>query len=212
MTTSTTTVIDAIFYDLDGVLINTKDWHYDALNEALAVFGFAISPEEQETIYEGLPTQEKLSLLTKHKGLQADLYSDITTIKNKKLLENFMQHHQIDTQKIALVEKIRDHGIKQVLCSNTTQSTVELMLMSAGLYGYFDHIITRQDITHPKPHPEIYITAMAKTGVAALRCLILEDSAHGIEAATQSGAHVMKIDDTALVTYDNILRELKRHR
>lgn len=212
MTTSATTVIDAIFYDLDGVLIDTKDWHYDALNEALADFGFTITPQEQEAIYEGLPTQEKLRLLSQHKGLPTGLHFDITAIKNIKLLENFTQHHKIDTQKITLIQKMRDHGIKQVLCSNTTQSTVELMLKAAGLYDYFDHIITRQDITYPKPHPEIYLTAMVKTRATALQCLILEDSVHGIQAATQSGANVMKVDDVASVTYDNVLRELERYR
>ena len=64
-----------VIFDLDGVLIDSKDYHYDALNEALGE-EYAISREEHVSTYDGLPTTAKLELLSKNKGLPADRYEE----------------------------------------------------------------------------------------------------------------------------------------
>jgi len=60
--------IKAVIFDMDGVLIEAKDWHYEALNRALKVFGYAISRYDHLVTYDGLPTVMKLDMLTKEKG------------------------------------------------------------------------------------------------------------------------------------------------
>ena len=65
-----------VIFDLDGVLIDSKDYHYEALNQALGL-EYAISREEHVSIYDGLPTKAKLELLTKNKGLPVDHYDKI---------------------------------------------------------------------------------------------------------------------------------------
>lgn len=60
-------MIKAVLFDMDGVLIDAREWHYDALNQALALFGFAITRQEHENYYDGLPTRVKLQRLTEEK-------------------------------------------------------------------------------------------------------------------------------------------------
>lgn len=61
------TKIKAVIFDMDGVLIDAKEWHYEALNKALALFGFAISRQEHLDSYDGLPTRKKLEMLSSEK-------------------------------------------------------------------------------------------------------------------------------------------------
>ena len=68
-----------------------------------------------------------------------------------------------------------------------------MMLKSAHLFDYFDLIIGNDEITQPKPHPEIYLTAFHKLKIEPYEAIIVEDSPHGIEAAKLSGAHVIKV-------------------
>ena len=58
-----TNKIKAVIFDMDGVLIDAKDWHYEALNKALRLFGLEITRSEHETTYDGLPTKDKLEIL-----------------------------------------------------------------------------------------------------------------------------------------------------
>ena len=69
-------MLKAIIFDLDGVLIDSKDYHYEALNQALGK-KYAISREDHVSIYDGLPTRAKLELLTKNKGFPVELYDQI---------------------------------------------------------------------------------------------------------------------------------------
>ena len=65
--------IKAVLFDMDGVLVEAKDWHYEAFNKALDVFGLPISRSEHLSLYDGLPTRKKLEMLTEKKGLPTQL-------------------------------------------------------------------------------------------------------------------------------------------
>ena len=72
-------MIKAVIFDMDGVLIEAKDWHFNALNKALSLFGYEISRFEHLTTYDGLPTSRKLEMLTIEHGLPKELHEFIKT-------------------------------------------------------------------------------------------------------------------------------------
>ena len=78
--------IDAVLFDMDGVLIDARDWHYQALNMALEPFGYSISPEDHETRFNGLSTKSKLKILSDEFGLPKDLDDVISAIKQDRTL------------------------------------------------------------------------------------------------------------------------------
>jgi beta-phosphoglucomutase len=80
--------IKAIIFDMDGVLIEAKDWHYEAMNRALGLFGLEITRQEHLTTYDGLPTKDKLLMLTRDKGLSPQLHSFINEMKQQYTMEN----------------------------------------------------------------------------------------------------------------------------
>jgi beta-phosphoglucomutase-like phosphatase (HAD superfamily) len=79
--------IKAIIFDMDGVLIDAKDWHYEALNRALGLFGMEISRYDHLVSYDGLPTKKKLEMLSLERGLPYSLHEFINEIKQQYTME-----------------------------------------------------------------------------------------------------------------------------
>ena len=96
--------IKAVLFDLDGVLVDATEWHFNALNRALSLFGYTISRYEHLTTYNGLPTRKKLEMLSVEKNFPRGLHS--LTNKIKQLKDAAAAQHQFD----ALADGIRAAG------------------------------------------------------------------------------------------------------
>lgn len=197
-------MIKAVLFDMDGVLIDAKDWHYEALNRALGHFGFTISRESHLSTFDGLPTREKLHILSKSRGLPTGLHKFLNRLKQNYTLETSHQCCKpVFTHQYAL-SRLKAENYKTAVCSNSVRQSVEAMMQLAALDNYLVVRISNEDVKKGKPDPEMYIKAMQMLDVAPEECLILEDNEHGIEAAIASGGHLMKIGVTDDVTYHAI--------
>ena len=205
-------MIKAIFFDLDGVLIDAAHWHYEALNKALALFGYTITEDEHKNFYNGLPTRKKLEHLSKDKGLPKVLHSFINTLKQKYTVEFIERNCKPDFQKIFMLQKLKERGYRLVVCSNAVASSVENMLKRSRIRDYFDLVLSNEDVTEPKPSPDIYLKAFSKTSFSPRECLIVEDAEHGKKAALASGGILLEVSGYHEVNYDlisNCLNNLK---
>ncbi len=196
--------IKAVIFDMDGVLIDAKDWHYEALNKALNIFGVSISRIDHLTTFDGLSTSQKLRLLSRIYNLPKDLHSFINEMKQQYTMDITNQlckpvfHHQY------ALAKLREDGLKLAVASNSIRHTVEVMMEKANLADYLEFFLSNQDVNNAKPDPEIYNTAIARLGLEPGECVIVEDNENGLKAARASGAHVMQVSNVNDVTYDNI--------
>lgn len=198
------TKIKAIIFDMDGVLIEAKDWHYEALNQALELFGFSISRYDHLVTYDGLPTKKKLEMLSLERGLPKGLHKFINDMKQIYTMEHvYMKCKPLFNHQYAL-SKLKSEGYKLALGSNSVRITIDMMMDKADLNKYLDFTLSNQDVTKSKPDPEIYLTAMKRLGLKPEECLIVEDNFNGIKAAIASGAHLLKVKDVHEVTYKNI--------
>lgn len=198
----------AILFDLDGVLVNMPDGHYEALNRALALFGAKIERDEHMQSFNGLPTRKKIEELEKRGRLPTGLREFLNDVKQKHTKEIIPKYCPPDYSKIILLQHLKDRGYKLACCSNSVKETLHLMLKSAHLFGFFDHIIGNDEVKNPKPHPEIYLTAFKKLGVEPHECIIIEDAPPGIESARASGATVLEVrgpEDVNLALFESIL-------
>ncbi len=201
-------MIKAVIFDMDGVLIDAKEWHYEALNRALALFGFTISRYDHLITFDGLPTRKKLEMLTREQGLPAGLHSLINELKQQYTLELATTRCRPLFQHEYTLAQIKSAGLLLGVASNSVRSSIETMLGKARLLSYFDTIVSNQDVRRPKPDPEMYLTAAARLGVAPEECLVVEDNHHGITAAEVAGAHVMVVGGIADVTWPNLQKHL----
>jgi beta-phosphoglucomutase len=194
--------IKAVLFDMDGVLIDAQEWHYEALNEVLLIFGYKITREMHEERYDGLTTLKKLQMLTKEVGLPEHIHEMINRVKQDRTLRIAAQKCFPNVSHQVLVSKLKNKNIKVGVVTNSIRQTTEFMLTYAGLLDSMDVLVTNQDVREPKPNPECYFTAMEILGVPPEETVIIEDSPYGIIAAKASGALVVTVKSVDEVTLD----------
>jgi len=202
--------IKAVIFDMDGVLIDAKDWHYEALNRALNHFGFNISRYDHLVTFDGLPTRKKLEMLTKEHGLPVSLHGFLNDLKQIYTTELVHARCKPVFQHEYALSNLRSLGYKMAVASNSVRNSITLMMNRSNLDQYLEGIVSNQDVTHGKPDPEIYLKAMEMLGVKPEECLVVEDNEHGIASARAAGAHLMIVEETTDVTLDGILTHIRQ--
>ena len=197
-------MIKAILFDMDGVLIDAKDWHYEALNKALGLFGIEISRYDHLHTFDGLPTKVKLKMLSEQYYLPEQLHGFVNQMKQKYTAQMIHEKcHPMFHHEYAL-SKLHNEGYKIAVCSNSVRSTIELMMEKSMLIDYLDLIVSNEDVKKAKPDPEMYQTAISKFGLKPEECIVVEDNPNGIAAGKASGASVLEVATVYDVNYENI--------
>lgn len=186
-------MIKSVIFDLDGVLVDATEWHYEALNDALKIFGYELGLEEHLRTYNGLPTSEKLKLMTTQKSLPLNLHEIIKKLKRKLTDERIRQLCNPSHEKQIMLKSLKNRGYKLACCSNAQKYSVISMLQGAGIEHFFDLVLGNDEGFKPKPEPDIYIGAFKKLRIKPQEAIIVEDASHGIEAAKRSGAKVIAV-------------------
>jgi HAD superfamily hydrolase (TIGR01509 family) len=189
-------MIKLVIFDLDGVLYDSKDIHYRALNIALKEIDekLIISESAHLKTYDGLPTQKKLDILSETKNLDKALHG---TIWEKKQIYTHQLLSEIKPNK-SLIKNIKtmSKDIKIACASNSIGETVDTVLKSLGIFQFFDYIYSNESVDNPKPHPEIYWKCILSAGVLPSETMIIEDSPIGRHGASMSGANTMFVDNS----------------
>lgn len=197
-------MVKLIVFDLDGVLVDARELHYEAMNSALREHGqLEISRDEHLSTYDGLPTRKKLRMLTEKKGLPSSLHQSVWATKQKKTIQ-LIDKMQPDYRMIDILKKLREEGYKIFVASNSVKVTIKMMLIRRGLIEFVDEIFSNEDVNKPKPNPEIYLRCMLKGEVSPKETLVIEDSHVGRKAALESGAHLCPVSDMDDVTFEKI--------
>ena len=185
--------VKAIIFDLDGVLFDGVNIHFKSFNKALSNVDekYVISSMDEHK-FNGIPTRMKLKKLTEERGLPSECHQRVWEQKQHFFLESISSLGK-DTQKIHLMSELKKLGYKIAVASNSIAATVKDVLVRKGLAEYVDMYLSNDDVTHPKPDPEIYIESVNRLGVSPLECIIVEDSFVGKTAANASGCHVLPV-------------------
>src|SRR5262249_40011178 len=155
---------------------DAKDWHYEALNRALGLFGYGISRVDHLTTFDGLPTRKKLELLSLERGLAKALHAFINEMKQVYTQELIYTrckpvfHHEY------ALSQLKADGYKLAVASNSVRATVELMMERSNLRPYLDLFISNQDVERPKPDPQMYAVTVSRLGLSPAECLVVEDN------------------------------------
>jgi beta-phosphoglucomutase len=194
-------MIKAVLFDLDGVLVDACDWHYEALNAALVEAGYhPIVREEHLSTFNGLPTRVKLKML----GVTENMIAAINDKKQKHTLDTIRASATLMPEKIELHRYLKSNGIKIACVTNSIEETAKEMLIATGQMPYIDLLVSNEQVKRNKPYPDCYNHAINTLGVDPLSCLCVEDSPKGIQSATSSIAgHIWVVSDPTKVTLKN---------
>jgi beta-phosphoglucomutase-like phosphatase (HAD superfamily)/dTDP-glucose pyrophosphorylase len=198
--------IELIIFDLDGVLIDSKEVHFYALNEALANFDpkYEITRQEHSTIFDGLSTRSKLNLLHKEKGLPKEYFESIWNLKQSYTLLK-LSHLKTDEELIEIMRYLKSRDIPLVVASNSVRDSVNLILKKLGIFDFFSLILANEDVKFNKPHPEILWRAMSHFGALPELTAVFEDSYVGRLAVLRSGATLFPVENRADLTLRKIM-------
>lgn len=204
-------MIKCVIFDLDGVLIDSREIHYHTLNKALAKVdpSLVIDIDEHLARFDGLTTTKKLQILNKEKNLDTKYFDSIWKDKQQETFEIFNKLVP-DHKLISMFKYIKDQGYHIGVCSNSIRNTVKTVLYRLGLIEYVDVFLSNEDVSRPKPYPEIFWQCMQKLNVTALETIIIEDSHIGRKAALNSGAYLLPVENKQDINLDLIMREIEK--
>lgn len=202
-------MIKAIIFDMDGVLVDAKSWHFEALNRSLSLFGYRISQFEHHQRFDGLPTKEKLQILAKENGLPLSLAPFINEMKQKFLLEIAVELCTENPVHLRSLAHLKRDGYALALASNSIRQSVDELMKRTALDQFLQFTLSNEDVTYPKPDPEIYRLAISNLGLNPSECMVVEDGDYGIAAAKAAGANVMRVGGVHEVNYENLISRIE---
>jgi HAD superfamily hydrolase (TIGR01509 family) len=204
-------MIKCIIFDLDGVLIDSREVHYHTLNKALAKIdpSFVINIDEHLAKFDGLTTTKKLQILNKEKNLDLKYFDTIWKDKQEATIEVFNKLTP-DHDLISIFKNLKDKGYQIGVCSNSIRNTVKTVLYRLGLIEYVDVFLSNEDVAKPKPYPEIFWQCMQRLNVTSLETIIIEDSHVGRKAALNSGAYLLAVENNQDINLDLIMSKIEK--
>jgi HAD superfamily hydrolase (TIGR01509 family) len=200
--------IKAILFDMDGVLIDGRDLHYDALNAALAPFGMPISRDAHLATFDGLSTRQKLLTLSETMGLPVGLHGIIHNLKQRHTQTKINLHCRPVFHHRYMLARLRREGYRLALCSNSVRASVDSMIRCAGIVEFFEFTLSNEDVDNAKPAPDIYLEAARRMNLAPAECLAVEDNANGIASAKSAGVEILVVADPDDTHYERVAERL----
>ena len=201
-----------IIFDLDGVLVDAKQIHYTALNQALAEVSekYIIALNEHLSIYDGLKTEQKLLMLSERKQLPVECHKQIW-LRKQELTLTEINKLQFNKHLFNFFETVSKLNLKIVCCSNSIRKSVITMLSKIGVIHFFDLLISNEDVKNSKPHPEMYWNAMSSFKYTPEETLIVEDSPNGLLAAYRTCASIWRVSSPLDLNINTLQNYLKSH-
>ncbi len=184
-------VIEAVVFDMDGVLLDSEPLHHVVVNELLAAHGARIDAEAYRA-YLGTTLEYTWADLITRLNLPGTL-DEYRRGYDEAILESYRRHSVPAPGAAALVGGLRERGIRLAVASSSRTLWVETALRQLGLRDAFTVVVTGDMVTRSKPDPEIYALAAARLGVAPAHCLAIEDAPKGVQSARAAGMTVVGV-------------------
>lgn len=197
----------AVIFDMDGVLIDAREWHYEALNEALGIIGESVGRDEHLARFDGLATKTKLALLSAEGRVPAHLHAILGDVKQDRTMRLAAQKNKPNLHHLILLGQLKRQGMKLGVATNSIRMTTELMLRDSGVLNLLDCVSTNEDVRLPKPHPEIYLRTASMLGVRPDQCIVVEDNPRGATSASGAGMRVIQVTEPSEVNLSLFLRK-----
>lgn len=183
----------AVIFDMDGTLLDTESVFRTIVYEVCDELGFPMTEDVHRAMV-GSSHERTNQLLIEAYGVSFpySLFDEKCRVSMRARM-----HEDVPLKPGAreILEELRARRIPAAIATSSRRQHATHHLGTAGLIGMFETIVTRDDVVHPKPHPEPYLTAAGRLGVAPGHCLALEDSHAGVRAAHAAGMQTVMVPD-----------------
>jgi len=186
--------VEAILIDMDGTLLDTEKVYLEASIAALNALGYDDGIVELCHAMIGIPGPDNERTLRNHFGDNFPLV-EVNRLFAEKTVEILQAGMPLKPGVIALLDAIEAAGLPKAIVTSSSRSTAREHLRLAGIDHRFDAILTRDDVTRAKPHPDLYLLAASRLQTRAQACIAIEDSNPGVAAAHAAGAITLMVPD-----------------
>jgi HAD superfamily hydrolase (TIGR01509 family) len=183
-------MIEAILWDNDGVLVDSEMLFFETTRRAFARLGLELTAElwGQHYLGEGKRTREVAALL----GAEGKKVAEALEERNQEYLRSLRQAPAL-RPKVRETLSLLSGRVRMAVVTGCHRDQLQLMHASSGLLGFFDAVVTGDECSNPKPHPDLYLTGLKALGAEAERCLAVEDSGRGLAAARSAGIRCLVV-------------------
>ena len=179
-------MLKAVIFDMDGVLIDSEPVHYQANKEIMEEFGYSLDYEYYKGFI-GSTLTHMWETLKKKYDIKKDI-KELNAMSEKYSRDVVKRDGYINIPGACeLVKMFNKNGIKLAVASSSSAYIIEDVLNSLDIKEYFDAVVSGENIKNPKPAPDIFLAAAEKIGVSPEECIVIEDSANGVNGAQKAG-------------------------
>ena len=180
----------AYLFDMDGTIADSMPLHYIAWKQALAEYGCPLFPEDVFYSWGGMPVREIVATLNRRHGLTMPV--EELAHRKEGLYYELLPRLTAVPEVLEQIEEAHKR-IPFAVVSGSTRESVTKSLDVLGLSDKFDVLVCAGDYKNAKPDPEPFLLAAQKLNVPPASCLVFEDTAMGIQAATAAGMQSVRI-------------------
>ncbi|MFM7661454.1 MAG: beta-phosphoglucomutase [Bacteroidota bacterium] len=192
--------IKALIFDLDGILVSTEHNHFIAWKNTAKVLGISFDKYDNEQL-KGISRADSLKkiLALGNKTISEQYFNELLTKKNDFYLNSIQTLNQENVLPgvLNLLKKAQEFGLKCAVGSSSKNA--RFILTKLDIDRYFNVIVDGSDVSHPKPHPEVFIKGAELMGVDPAECIVFEDAQSGIQAAKAGGFLAIGVGNPALI-------------
>lgn len=186
---------EAIIFDMDGVIINSKDHVEKFWLQKLEEYGIEIPEEEREKRFHGRPARPTVN----------DLFAELPEQKRDEIIKECgkydasIERYPTIAGAEYFLKQCSENGIRIGLVTSALPGKVDRMLAGLSFSSPFEVMVTANLVENGKPNPECYLLAADKLNVTPQKMIVFEDSVSGVEAASRAGATVVGINENKMV-------------
>jgi putative hydrolase of the HAD superfamily len=186
------TNLQALIFDMDGLMVDSESWAHESYNRALAPYGPPMTEEEFAQIV-GWRAIDKASLFKSRWGIEEEELPRIIAARAPIFLDIVRERLAPMPGLLQVIALARRHGLRLAVASSSRLPYLQLVLEGLGLTRLFEVVASGAELPRSKPDPAIYIQTLAQLGVPASAAVALEDSEQGVKAARAAGVRVIAI-------------------
>jgi len=175
-----------VIFDMDGVLLDSEPIYHDYLNKRFTDLNMKVTEQEYNT-FVGLQSNKIWAYLEKSKGVDLDI--EFLLQNEEKLINQVFNKTEIEPIPgiVDLLETLNELQIEMSVASSSAKSTIELVIHKLGLWRYFDHLTSGNEVKNGKPRPDIFLRTAELHFAKPVECIVIEDSHNGVTGAKEAG-------------------------
>jgi HAD superfamily hydrolase (TIGR01509 family) len=183
----------AVLWDLDGTLVDTRDFHYKSWALALPEFGYPFPADRFQRSF-GMNNAGVLEVFL-GRPVEPELVQAIG--ERKEILFRELLHGNVQALPGVRdwLERLRSWGARQAVATSAPPANIEVMLGELGIGPYFDAVVSGYDLPS-KPDPSVFLRAAKEVGVPPPACIVMEDAVAGVRAARRAGMRCIAVAST----------------